>query len=96
MKKNFPLRAPGKADARVVDAIKADVRRYVKRERRKPAPEGYDYWEVDCAVGLDQASAVSTLLADVSKAIDSVAATGADSVYVEVIAKPGKREAGKL
>lgn len=95
MKKTFPLHAPGKADARVVDAIKADIRRYVKRERRKPLPAGTDFWDVDCAVGLDRASAVPKLLAEVSQAIDAVVSTGAESVYVEILAKPGVRTAPK-
>ncbi|MDB6094265.1 MAG: hypothetical protein JWM32_1827 [Verrucomicrobia bacterium] len=88
MKKTFPLHQPGKADARVVDAIKADIRRYVKRERRKPLPADAGIWVVECAVGVDQAGAKPTLLADVGKAVDEVVATGVDSVYVEVVAKP--------
>lgn len=95
MKKSFPLHAPGKADARVVDAIKADIRRYVKRERGKRLPAGVDFWDVDCAVGTDQATVVPKLLADVSSAIDEVVATGADFVYVEIVAKPGLRRPPK-
>ncbi|MDB6167617.1 MAG: hypothetical protein JWM88_481 [Verrucomicrobia bacterium] len=93
MKKTFPLHAPGKADGRVVDAIKADIRRYVRRERGKALPKGADLWEIDCAVGLDSTTAVPKPLAEVSQAIDAVVSTGADSVYVEVLAKPGVRGA---
>jgi hypothetical protein len=91
MKKNFPLHVPGKADARVLDGIKSDIRRYVKRERRKPVPAGVDFWDVDCAVGPDAATATPLPLDDVGSAIDAVVATGVESVYVQILAKPGVR-----
>lgn len=91
MKKTFPLQQPGKADARVLDAIKHDVRKYVKRERRKTPPDGFDQWEFACRVGADAASAQSTPLDDISSAIDTAAAAGGSGVYVEIIAKPATR-----
>lgn len=94
MKKPFPLHVPGKDEARVIDAIKFDVRKYVKRERRKTLPEGFDVWRFDCKVGPDAASAPITALADISTAIDAVAKTGASAVYVEVLASPDHRIPG--
>ena len=93
MKKSFPLHVAGKADARVLDSIKSDIRRYVKRERRKPVPAGVDFWDVDCAVGADAATATPLPLDEVGRAIDAVVATGVDSVYVQILAKPGVRVA---
>jgi hypothetical protein len=86
MKKNFPLHAPGKADARVVEGIKHDVRKYVQRERRKPVPEGFDQWDFACKVGLDVASAEPAELPSVGSAIDAVVRAGVATVYVEVVA----------
>jgi hypothetical protein len=91
MKKNFPLHAPGKADARVVEGIKHDVRKYVQRERRKELPEGFEQWDFSCKVGADAASAVSTELSAVAGAIDAVVATAADFVYVEILAVAAHR-----
>jgi len=91
MKKNFPLHISGKAPARVLDAIKHDVRKYVKRERRKPVPAEFDLWEFSCKVGSDASSSESTWLDAISSALDAVAAAGADSVYVEVLAVPARR-----
>jgi hypothetical protein len=88
MKKNFPLSSPKKAPGRVVDAIKHDVRTYVKRERRKPLPEGASGWEFDCRVGPTAAEAAVTELTDVGRAIDAVVATGVETVYIEVVATP--------
>ncbi len=91
MKKTFPLHAPGKADARVVEGIKYDVRRYVQRERRKKLPEGFDQWDFVCKVGVDATAAVSSELSAVAAAIDAVVATAADFVYVEVLAVAAHR-----
>lgn len=91
MKKIFPLTAAGKADARVIEAIKHDVRKYVNRERRKPLPEGFDIWEFSCKAGLDQATAESKPLRDVGPAIDAVASGGASAVYLEILAVPSHR-----
>lgn len=91
MKKNFSLHAPGKADARVVEGIKHDVRKYVQRERRKTLPEGFDQWDFTCKVGADAASATSLELSAVASAIDAVVSTAVDSVYVEIIAVAAHR-----
>ena len=88
MKKTFPLHAPGKADARVLDAIKHDVRKYVKRERGKLLPEGFAIWRFDCKVGVDGTTAETKDLKEISQAIDVIAQAGGTSVYVEVIAVP--------
>ena len=92
MKKNFQIHEPGKADQRVIEAIKNDVRKYVKRERRKALPADVDFWDFDCRVGLEPATAQAKHLAEIAAAIEAVAATeGAVSVYVEILAKPGHR-----
>lgn len=93
MKKNFPLQAPGKADARVHDKIKHEVNKYVARERRKPLPEGADLWEFHCRVGAAAETAESTPLPDVSHAIDRVAQTGVKQVFIEILATPAQRRA---
>ena len=93
MKKQFSLHAPGKADARVLDSIKHDVRKYVKRERAKPLPEGFAQWEFACKVGTDTATAEPVALKEIGRAIDVVAATGVSDVHVEIIAVPAQRAA---
>ncbi len=91
MRKNFPLRHPRKADARVLDAIKHDIRNYVVRERRKPLPEGAAFWEFACKVGASPESAQSVALKEISAALDAVGATGVDHVHVEIVAVPALR-----
>ena len=91
MKKTFPLIASHKASARVLDAVKHEIRKYVKRERRKAVPAGFDEWEFACKIGAEAGSAEGKALRDVGSAVDAIAASGASSVYVEVIAIPAHR-----
>lgn len=91
MKKTFPFQVPGHADARVLEAIKGDVRKYIKRERRKTLPADVDFWDFTCMVGQDQATPEPKHQAEVIPAIDAAAKNGATSVYVEILAIPGHR-----
>ena len=86
MKKTFPLQQSGKASARVVDSVKHEVRKYVRREHRKVLPEGFDLWEFACKVGGDVGTAVACPLGEVSAKIDEVVAAGGTEVYVEIVA----------
>ncbi len=94
MKKIFPLQAPGKADPRVVESVKNEIRKYVKRERRKPMPEGFTWWNFKCRAGADRDAAVECALNDIGEAIDAVVNAGGTQVYLEVLAEPGHRPQG--
>ena len=91
MKKTFPLHVPGKDDRRVVEAIKLEITKYVKRERRKTLPLGTGVWDFACKVGADSDTATKIPLADVPKALEIVAQAGGDEVYIEIMASAGCR-----
>ncbi len=93
MKKTFPLEAPEHAPQRVIASIKNDVRKYLKRERRKPLPEGVDFWDFDCRVGRDQSSAEETHVNEIIERIDLASREGWTSVYIEILARTGHRAA---
>jgi hypothetical protein len=93
MKKTFPLHLAGKADERVLEAIRRDLRRYVNRERRKTLPEGFATWEFDCRVGAAPESAGSITVPGLNAAVDAVARSGAPAVYVEILARAAQRTA---
>lgn len=90
MKKTFPLTDPKHAPPRVLDRIKGEVRKYLKRERRKQLPDDADQWDFDCRVGAESPGETVSVKG-LSSAIDEAAKTGGPSVYVEILAKPGKR-----
>ncbi len=92
MKKTFKLHIEGKNSDRVLDAIKNEVRKYIRRERGKALPEGVDYWDFDCRFGLTEATADVVHLAEITKKMSEVARDGGESFYVEILAKHGIRK----
>jgi hypothetical protein len=92
MKKVFPLQSPKHQPARVVEAIKAEIRKYLKRERRKPLPEEIDFWDFDCRAGKDAESAETVHVSEIIKPIDQAAENEWESVYIEILSKPGTRQ----
>jgi len=47
MKKTFNLTHPKIKVPRLVEAIKSEVKKYIKRERRKTLPPKVDFWDFD-------------------------------------------------
>ncbi len=92
MKKTFQLVVEGKNRDRVVEAVKHDIRKYLKRERRRPVPAGADFWDFDCRFGKTEAEAATTHLGNLIELINAAVAEGVDSFYVELLAKPGVRK----
>ena len=98
MKKTFQLQVEGKHPERLLEAIKHEIRKYLKRERRRDLPEGADFWDFDCKFGLSEDIAEVVHLANVITCIDSAVANQAAQFYVEILAKHGvraKRPAGE-
>ncbi|WP_283789114.1 DUF6172 family protein [Bermanella sp. WJH001] len=87
MKKTFTLVHPKKKPARVVDAIKSEVKKYIKRERNKQLPKDSNYWAFDCKFGLTEQDAQAVHQNTISKKIDGAVAAGHDSFYIEIIAR---------
>lgn len=92
MKKNFSLTSPKHKPDRQVELVKAEVNKYVARERRKALPEGVDFWDFDCKCGAAADTAIVLHVDAINKKIDEVAAAKAESVYIEILAKPGVRK----
>ena len=93
MRKTFPLSIEGKNRDRVLEAVKHEVRKYIKRERRRDLPKGVDYWDFDCKFGPTEATAETVHLADLTARMDAVAQAAGDQFYLEILAKHGRRVA---
>ncbi|MFD2257473.1 DUF6172 family protein [Luteolibacter algae] len=91
MKKSFPLTSPNHKPARVVESVKAEIRKYLKRERRKTLPEDVDFWDFDCRAGKAPETAEAVHVSELTKPIDIAAQEGWEAVYIEILAKPGRR-----
>jgi len=93
MKKTFKLTHPKIKYARLIDATRHEVKKYLRRERNKKLPEGVDFWDFDCKFGITESEAQSIELSDINKHIDAAAAENLTSFYLEILAKPGHRKA---
>ena len=88
MKKVFKLTDEKKHEDRVLEAIKNDIRKYVKREKKKDLPDKATmYWDFDCRIGSTVSDAKVVVYEELIKELDVIKATGVSEVYVEVMAK---------
>ncbi len=92
MKKTIALTHPKLQPARWVDAIKYDIKKYLKRERRKTLPAGMDYWTFDCRFGASEQVAEKTFTSEINKHIDAAVAQQLESFYVEILARACKHQ----
>ena len=91
MKKTFRLTHPKIKYARLVDTVRRDVKKYVKRERKRELPEGADFWSFDCKFGPVAEEAEVVSLAEIGTHIDAAEAQQLESFYMEILAKPANR-----
>jgi hypothetical protein len=93
MKKSFQLNIDGKDSARVLDSIKNEIRKYIKREKRKKLPIDADYWLFDCKFGKGDSKPKVVKFIDIMGLIDGAAKDEeVESFYLELIASPAKRK----
>ena len=90
MKKTFKLTHPKIKYARLIDATKHEVKKYLRRERNKKLIQG-DFWDFDCKYGVTESEAKVIQLSDINKHIDQAAAENLESFYLEILVKPGYR-----
>ncbi|WP_370627413.1 DUF6172 family protein [Rhodoferax sp. PAMC 29310] len=91
MRKTFNLNIEGKNRDRVLEATKHEIRKYVKRQRRVPLPEGVDFWDFDCKFGTSADNAATIHFAELTEKIDAVVQAGGETFYLELLAKDGVR-----
>jgi hypothetical protein len=92
MKKTFKLTHPKIKYARLIDATKHEVKKYLRRERNKQLPEGADFLDFDCKYGVSESDAQVIQLSAINKHIDEAASQNLTAFYLEILAKPGYRE----
>jgi hypothetical protein len=88
MKKIFKLTDDKKHEDRVLEAVKHEIRKYVKREKKKELPDKATmYWDFDCKIGATENEAKVVAYEELIKALDAVKEAGATECYVEILAK---------
>lgn len=91
MKKTFKVTHPKIKKDRLIEAVRHDVKKYIKRERNKKLPDDVDFWDFDCKFGNTEEEAKVIHLSEINKYIDQAEQQQLDSFYLEILAKPGHR-----
>ncbi len=88
MKKTFKIKQDKLKPDRAVDAIKNELRKYVKREKKKDLPNKKTmYWDFDCKFGKSEEFAKVCDFDYIFTELSGVVNAGWDECYIEVVAK---------
>lgn len=94
MKKTFKLEHPKIKVPRIVDSIKHDIRKYLKKERQKDLPAGTSHWGFDCKLGQSEETAEDIHLSVLTKGIDALVAENITTIYVEILPRAVVSDSG--
>ena len=92
MKKIFKLQQENKNPDRLLEAVKNEIRKYLKRERKKKLPEDAVYWNFDCRFGRSSEDAESLSASEMIAALDRANEATWNECYVEIIAKASMKK----
>ncbi|CAA6825626.1 MAG: Unknown protein [uncultured Sulfurovum sp.] len=88
MKKVFQIQQERIKPDRAVDAIKNELRKYAKREKKKELPNKKTmYWDFDCKFGKTADLANKCTFEEISTKLNAVVEDNWKECYIEVIAK---------
>ncbi|MBU1668569.1 hypothetical protein KKC13_09105 [bacterium] len=88
MKKVFKIQRDKLKPDRAVDAIKNELRKYAKREKKKDLPNKKTmYWDFDCKFGKSAEFAKECDFDYIFTELSGVVVAGWTECYIEVIAK---------
>ena len=87
MKKIFKLQQENKNPDRLLEAVKYEIRKYLKRERKKKLPEDAAFWDFDCRFGQNSDETQSVSASGIITALDDAKNAGWPHCYIEIIAK---------
>ena len=87
MKKTFKLEHPKIKPARIVDSIKHEIKKYLKKERSNKLPKDTKYWSFDCKLGQSEETATVIPQASLMSSIDDMVENNIQTIYIEMTAK---------
>ncbi|MCJ8328289.1 MAG: DUF6172 family protein [Campylobacterales bacterium] len=95
MKKTYQLIDEKQNLDRIVESIKNDVRKYIKREKRKTLQDEH-IWMFDCKSAINDEEIKEIKFTDITNVIDEAADNNAKTIYIELISKEVKRAPKKV
>ena len=91
MKKVFKLNEENKNQDRLLESIKHEIRKYIKREKRKPLPEDVDFWDLKCKFAKNDETPEVINFNEITNCINAASSEKCDSFYMEIISEEGIR-----
>ena len=86
MKKTFKLQESGKHPDRTMDTIKHQLRKYLKREKKKKFQSTNSFWDFECRFGENYESSKEVTFNDIIKLLDEAKEEKWKECYIEIIA----------
>ena len=87
MKKRFALTDIKKSPERVLEGIKSEIKKYIRREKNKPLPKDADFWKIDCRFAKNDEELQEIRFEDVKKCINEASEESCESFMIELLAK---------
>jgi len=84
LKKTFKLQVENKNKDRVLESIKNEIRKYIKREQSKPLPEEMNYWYFDCKFAKDSETPTEIPFTAIIKCVDDASVSNCETFYLEI------------
>ena len=92
MKKTFKLKVENKNPDRLLEAIKHEIRKYIKREKNKPKPEGVDFWKFECKFAKNEEEHKVIDFLEITDCINTASKEDCETFYMEILSTPGIKE----
>ncbi len=89
MNKTYKLIEEKRNKDRVVEAIKHEIRKYIKREKNKPLPEGVDFWKLECRISKNNDKLAVIEFQNLIKTIDILVLEEAEMLNIEILSFEG-------
>ncbi len=89
MNKTYKLIEEKRNKDRVVEAIKHEVRKYIKKEKNKSLPEGVDFWKLECKISKDSDELAFVEFQNLIKTIDILVLEEAEILNIEILSFEG-------
>jgi len=88
MRKQFKLQDDKRKPERMLEAMKNEIRKYLKRERKKKLSDASTmFWDFDCKYGKSRESSQVVEIKDLIKVLDITLSENWEECYVEILAK---------
>ena len=86
MKKKFLLKEENKNSDRLLESIKYQIRKYIKREKRKANSDEDTILRFACKFAKDDEEIETISFTDITKCINEASQKDCESFYIEIIA----------